>query len=143
MSIDPDAGWVRAVAGGFCDLIGPIWRLPPNLFAFEITSKHVNLSRTVHGGMLTAFADQIIGLTVIEAVQEICATIQLDSYFLGTAVEGETIVATVEIARRTRSVVFANCKVRAGERDVSATHGVWKIKSRGTASIQDSPSLSE
>lgn len=77
--------------------------------------------------MLTAFSDQIIGLTVMHAVGEICATIQLDSYFLGTASEGETGVGTVEIVRRTRSVVFANCKARVGGRDVSATHGVWKI----------------
>ncbi len=130
--IDSNAGWSAAVAGGFCDLIGPIWRLPPNVYAFEIASKHVNLSRRVHGGMLTAFSDQIIGLTVMHAMGEICATIQLDSCCLGTASEGETVVGTVEIVRRTRSVVFANCNARAGGRDVSATHGVWKIMPKAT-----------
>jgi uncharacterized protein (TIGR00369 family) len=126
---DPAAhGWERVRGHNFGELVGPIWRRGDALFGFVATDKHRNHRGIVHGGMLTTFADQAMGMTGRRATGEKPhATIEINVQFIGAVKVGDFVEAHCEIVRETRSVLFIESKVKVGTRIVAAASGIWKI----------------
>ena len=127
------AGWKRMRGDGYPALIGPFlarregetWR-----YGFLAEPRHLNIGGVVHGGMLTSFADDLLGMTVWEAAgRQACTTVQLNTQFIAPVRPGEFVEGRAEVLRRTRSVVFVRGMLAVGERTVLHADGVWKILS--------------
>src|ERR1700676_1754166 len=128
-TFDPAAnGWERVEGHNFGELVGPIWRRGDGHFGFVAAEKHRNHIGVVHGGMLTTFADQAMGMTGRRATGEKPhATIELNMQFVGTVQLGDFVEAHCEGVRKTRSVLFVASKLKVGTRVVAAASGIWKI----------------
>jgi len=126
---DPAAqGWERVRGHNFGELVGPIWRRGDALFGFVSTDKHRNHRGIVHGGMLTTFADQAMGMTGRRATGEKPhATIEINMQFIGAVKVGDFVEAHCEIVRETRSLLFIESKLKVGSRIVATASGIWKI----------------
>ena len=128
-TFDPAAaGWEIVESPGFGDLIGPIWRRGDNRFGFVAAAKHINIFNVVHGGMISTFVDQSMGMTAFYANN--CkrqATIELSVQFIGAVRLGDFVVADCEVGRLTRSIIFMRCKASVGTRTVATASGVWKV----------------
>ena len=128
-AFDPAAhGWERVRGHNFGELVGPIWRRGDALFGFVSTDKHRNHRGIVHGGMLTTFADQAMGMTGRRATGEKPhATIEINMQFIGAVKVGDFVEAHCEIVRETRSLLFIESKLKVGSRIVATASGIWKI----------------
>lgn len=128
-AFDPAAnGWERIKGHNFGELIGPIWRRGDGLFGFVAADKHRNHIGIVHGGMLTSFADQAMGMTGRRATGEKPhATIEIGMQFVGAVQVGDFVEAHCEVVRQTRSLLFVETKLKVGARVVGSASGIWKI----------------
>jgi uncharacterized protein (TIGR00369 family) len=122
------AGWETVKGHNFGELVGPIWRRGDGLFGFVAAEKHRNHIGVVHGGMLTSFADQAMGMTGRRATgDKRHATIEMNIQFIGAVQVGDFVEAHCEVVRKTRSVLFIESKLKVGTRIVAAASGIWKI----------------
>ena len=127
-------GWEADTDAGFIGLIGPLWRRSDGeswSYAFLAEPKHLNRRGVVHGGMLTAFADQALGLTAWYANErQAQATVQLDVHFVDAVRAGDFVEAQCKVVRRTRSLLFMSAILAVGSRVVATANGVWKTLGR-------------
>ena len=127
-------GWEADPDEGFIGLIGPLWRRSggeSRAYAFLAESKHLNRRGVVHGGMLTAFADQTLGLTAWDANERRPqATVQLDVHFVDAVRAGDFVEARCKVVRRTRSLLFMSATLVVGSRVVATANGIWKTLGR-------------
>jgi uncharacterized protein (TIGR00369 family) len=131
-AFDPaSAGWEPVDPIGFGGLVGPLWRRQEGdepRFGFVAAAKHLNFADIVHGGMLTTFADQAMGMTAHVATgYKPHATIELNVQFIGAVRAGEFVEARCEVVRITRAIIFMQTKLSVGARVVAAASGIWKI----------------
>ncbi len=136
MTFDPGQhGWKphrNSDNPGFTGLIGPLWaRLEENglwAYAFQAAPQHLNARGVVHGGMLMAFADHAIGMTVWTAVdRRPCATVSLNNQFVAPARPGDWLEGRGRIVRQTRSLVFMQGTISVAGAEVLVCDGIWKI----------------
>jgi uncharacterized protein (TIGR00369 family) len=133
---DPAAnGWERYPTVGFNELVGPLWRHDDGKrlrFGVVVAPKHLNRIDIVHGGMLTTFADQAMGMTARTVTGgKKHATIELNVQFVGSVQLGEFLEAHGEVVRATRAIVFMRAKLVVGTRTVATASGIWKILGEG------------
>lgn len=131
MGVD-ELDWTLAESEPFVDLVGPFWMAPfrdgVGRFRFTAERKHQNRRKTVHGGMITTFADQVLGMTARQHDWDRTqATAQLDVHFVDAVWEGETVEATCRILRHTKTLVFMDGILTVGDRTVATARGVWKL----------------
>jgi uncharacterized protein (TIGR00369 family) len=123
------AGWTMIKPIGFGELVGPLWRRGDGHFGFVVEKKHLNFADIVHGGMLTTFADQAMGMTAQRATGgKPHATIELNIQFVGAVRLAEFVEAHCEVVRLTRAIVFMQCKLVVDARVVGNATGIWKIR---------------
>ena len=117
--------------GRFFDMIGPVYarRDTPEaapIFAFRAGRKHTNQRDVVQGGMLVTLGDHTLAIACWTAAQGPCATISLNTDFLGPAREGDWVEARGEVTKMTRSLVFGKSYVYANGNLILTATGVWK-----------------
>lgn len=114
--------------GDFGDSIGPFFMRPDGSgFACRMARRHSNPLGVVHGGVLMTLADQVLGLTVHRATGlEPSATVSLNCDFVEGARPGDLIEGEAEVTRVTRSLVFAQGRLRCGDRLILTASGLWK-----------------
>lgn len=128
---------------GFNARVGPVLRrLETNTkgeqYIFDVRPEHLNGAGFVHGGMLMALCDIILGRTVSLAAGMRCTTVSLNCDFLAPGKRGDRIEGTAAVTRKTRSVVFVSGHLVVNRPDedesllMTAT-GVWKILNDKTA----------
>lgn len=124
-------GWQVHDEQGFLGLVGPVlerWQDGRPQLAFTAQDKHRNKIGVVQGGMLVTLVDRAMGVAAYAAVdRKRVATIQLDTHFLAAAQVDDFIVARPDVVRVTRSVVFVEARVCAGDRVLLTAKGIWKI----------------
>ena len=124
------AGYI-AVFGdaGFNKYVGPVWQAPDGVdFLLDIREEHLNGGGALHGGMMMALADIVMGRTVGDALEgQKALTISLNCDFIGPSKLGERVRGVATITRKTRSIVFINCELAVGERTIMTATGIWKI----------------
>ncbi|MBR0668519.1 PaaI family thioesterase [Roseomonas hellenica] len=125
------AGWQELPERGFPVHVGTFyvkqaeagWR-----YGFVAEPRHANVGGVVHGGMLMTFMDDMLGVTVWQAVErQPVSTIQLNSGFVSPARPGDFVECVPELQRVTRSVVFIRGELFVGGRLVMSADGVWKV----------------
>jgi uncharacterized protein (TIGR00369 family) len=130
-TLTPAPAGYTAVFGdvGFNKHVGPIWQSPDKKeFLLDIRDVHLNGGGTLHGGMMMALADVVLGRSVRDALEgKSAVTISLNCDFIGPAKLGERVRGTAKITRRTRSIVFIGCELSVEGRTIMTATGIWKI----------------
>lgn len=100
------------------------------LHGFRAAEQHCNGMGIVHGGLVTAFADGLMGTAVWRATQIVSLTIRLNADFLSIAKVGDWVEGTATVSRATRSVAFVDANVYVGARPILHATGVFKLMPR-------------
>lgn len=132
---DPPEGFVASGSRGpFSSHNGPYFhRAQPGELteqAFYALPRHANGLGLVHGGMLTAFLDGLMGAAVYRSVRQTAVTIHLSVDFLHMARVGEWVVGEAKVTRATRDVAFVEARAHANGVDVVRGSGVFKLMRR-------------
>lgn len=114
--------------------LGPLYARPDGhggmVLALRIGEKHANTLGIAHGGMLVTLADGAMGINLslrrpaTRAAQS-TVTATLTSEFLSAARVGDWLEAHVHIRRNGRRIVFAECTLKVGEREVLHAGGTF------------------
>jgi uncharacterized protein (TIGR00369 family) len=132
---DPPEGFVASGSRGpFSSHNGPYFhRAQPGELteqAFYALPRHANGLGLVHGGMLTAFLDGLMGAAVYRSVRQTAVTIHLSVDFLHMARVGEWVMGEAKVTRATRDVAFVEARAHANGVDVVRGSGVFKLMRR-------------
>lgn len=113
-------------------------RLPALALALRVAEAHCNAKGFAHGGLLSALADNAMGLSAgaaaLAAAQAKGATppagavtvsLQLD--FLDSARPGEWLVFSPQVLRHGRSLAFTECHVQAEGRLVARASATFRL----------------
>lgn len=125
------AGWVPVAGTAFEDHAGPFFfregASGEALCAARVCDRHCNPARTAHGGFLMTLADLTLFATARTALGRAEAvTVSLAGDFLGGAPLGELVIASGELLRAGRELVFVRGRIDSGGRAVLAFNGVLK-----------------
>ncbi len=116
--------------GPFADVVGPLYMRRDNsgtTYGFRVEARHSNVRGNLHGGMLMTLADQILGLTVVEAIGHMSlVTISLNNEFVAAANIGDWLIGRGEIIRRTQTLVFIRGIIRRDEEVILNSSGIWR-----------------
>ncbi len=103
------------------------WSHDRRRFAFRVENRHRNENGVIHGGMLMTLADQVLGLTVVRALDNNpAATVSLNCDFIDGARPGDLIEGEARVTRITRSLVFVQGSLHCGDRLLLTASGLWK-----------------
>jgi uncharacterized protein (TIGR00369 family) len=121
--------------GPFTSHVGPLYHRPGEGDALEyallIEPHHTNGYGMLHGGMLSAFFDTLLGRAVMrgQGVRG-AVTVQLNVSFLRMARQGEWLRGEAGLVRLTRDLGFAEGRAFVGTSEVGRASGVFKILAR-------------
>ena len=97
-------------------------------FIVEVKEMHLNTGKIAHGGFLSTIADTGMGTAAHRvAVDRRCVTINLDVKFISAGQLGDKLRGKVEILKKTKTLVFINCKISNDKEIVVSASGTWKI----------------
>ena len=97
-------------------------------FLVEVKEMHLNTGQIAHGGFLATIADTGMGTAAHRiAGDRRCVTINLDINFISAAKLKDKLKGQVKILKKTKSLVFINCKIYSDLGIVIAASGTWKI----------------
>jgi acyl-coenzyme A thioesterase PaaI-like protein len=127
----PDGFQPFAVQDGYIGHNGPYyWRQTADgqpEFGFLSDERHGNPNGVLHGGALLAFLDTILGYAVVLAAQRRCATVSLDSRFLGTIPPGGWITGRTTMRKLSRSLAFIDAEALADDKPLVTMSAVFRI----------------
>ena len=97
-------------------------------FKTTITKNHLNAAGITHGGFISAVVDAGAGTAAHRAAGNIpCVTISLELKFISAVKLGQELIGTTKIQKKTKSMVFLTCELKASDKIVATASGVWKI----------------
>lgn len=98
--------------------------------AFFALQRHANGLGIVHGGMLTAFLDGLMGAAAFRATRQTGVTIHLSVDFLHMARVGDWVLGEAKATRTTKDIAFVEGRVHVKGIDVVRGSGVFKLMHR-------------
>ena len=101
-----------------------------NEYQFKTTIKenHLNAAGITHGGFIAAVVDAGAGTAAHRATDNNpCVTISLELKFISVIRLGQELIGTTKIQKKTKSMVFITCELKASDKIVATASGVWKI----------------
>ena len=105
-------------------------KVSENEFQFKnkVTSNHLNRAGITHGGFIASIIDSGWGSAAHRSVENIpCVTISLEIKFIAPTKEGDEILGTATISKKTKSMIFLVCKLECDGKVTATASGVWKI----------------
>ena len=125
------AGWtLYSDPNPFILVIGPIWQRIGEghyEYAFKVAQSHGNLYGFVHGGMIAAFADHVMGhVAFLINNEQPVATIHLDVSYLSPAKLDDLVQCRVEVVRKTRSLTFLRGDIVVDANCIATANAIWK-----------------
>ena len=97
-------------------------------FKVEVKNFHLNTGKIAHGGFLSTIADTGMGTAAHQSAgNKRCVTISLDVKFIYPALQGQFLDGNIKILKKTKSLIFIECKIQNQESIVVLSSGVWKI----------------
>ena len=118
--------------GPFLEYVGPIHvreDADELVLGLRAEERHANHRGTVQGGLLSTFADFALG-RAIEADADDGkdrATVSLTVDFLKPARPGDWIESRTRVDRVGGTLAFADCSLRAGDREIVRARAVWVV----------------
>ena len=98
--------------------------------AVFLQPRHTNAVGVLHGGMLAAFLDGLLGGAVSRGAGRTGVTIQLSVEFLRMARAGDWLQGEARLNHATRDVAFAEGRAFVGSVEVGRASGVFKLMGR-------------
>ena len=101
-----------------------------NEYQFKTVIKeiHLNAAGITHGGFISAIIDAGAGTAAHKAAgQNPCVTISLELKFISPVKLDQVLLGTTKIQKKTKSMVFLTCELKASDKIVATASGVWKI----------------
>ena len=101
-----------------------------NEYHFKTTIKenHLNSAGITHGGFIAAIVDAGTGTAAHRAADnKPCVTISLELKFISVVKLDQEIIGITKIQKKTKSMVFLTCELKAENKIVATASGVWKI----------------
>ena len=115
----------------FAELCGPTYYCrPPEggfLNGFQARPLHDNTNRIVHGGVLFAFADDIMGRASSGASRRFTTTVALNVEYLDSAPLDAWVGGTTEISHMDDDFAFIRGRVYHGECTLLTADGIYKL----------------
>ena len=97
-------------------------------FKSTINRNHLNAAGITHGGYLSALVDAGAGTAAHRSADNApCVTISLDLKFIGSTKEGDEIIGSVKILKKTKTLIFLFCELKCKDKIITSASGVWKI----------------
>ena len=97
-------------------------------FKVIINENHLNAAGITHGGFISSIIDAGAGTAAFRVTKDaICVTISLDIKFIGATKLGDEIIGSTKVVKKTKSLVFLECKLKSKDKIVATASGVWKI----------------
>ena len=105
-------------------------KISENEYQFKTTIKknHLNAAGIAHGGFISAVVDAGAGTAAHKVSgNNPCVTISLELKFISMVKLGQELIGTAKIQKKTKSMVFLTCELKASNKIVATASGVWKI----------------
>ena len=105
-------------------------KISENEYQFKTTIKknHLNAAGIAHGGFISAVVDAGAGTAAHKVCGNTpCVTISLELKFISIVKLGQELIGTTKIQKKTKSMVFLTCELKASNKIVATASGVWKI----------------
>ena len=97
-------------------------------FNIKVEEKFLNTGKIAHGGFIATIADTGMGNAAhIAAGNRRSVTVNLDIKYISAGKLGDNLVGKVEVLKRTKTLVFINCKILNSKGIVATASGTWKI----------------
>ena len=97
-------------------------------FKVKIKKNHLNAASITHGGYIASIIDSGCGSAAHRSVENIpCVTISLEIKFIAPTKEGDEILGTATISKKTKSMIFLVCSLECDGKITATASGVWKI----------------
>jgi len=97
-------------------------------FKTTITENHLNAAGITHGGFISAVVDAGAGSAAHKSAGDSpCVTISLELKFISAVKLGQELIGTAKIQKKTKSMIFLTCELKASNKIVATASGVWKI----------------
>ena len=97
-------------------------------FKSKIGENHLNAAGIVHGGYIAALVDAGAGTAAHRTADNSpCVTISLELKFISAVKLGQELLGITKIQKKTKSMVFLTCELKAENKIVATASGVWKI----------------
>jgi acyl-coenzyme A thioesterase PaaI-like protein len=129
-TIDTDAHWEDMPNPcPFAALIGPVRRRRVgDVFAYglRVVPQHTNSAGIMHGGLITAFLDEVIGEIVNDLANRRHVTVQFSTMFLGKARVGDFLECDCDIVRTTRSMTFIQARLNVSGQVIATATAIFK-----------------
>jgi len=99
-------------------------------FNIKVEEKFLNTGKIAHGGFIATIADTGMGNAAhIAAGNKRSVTVNLDIKYISAGKLGDNLVGKVEVLKKTKTLVFINCKILNSNGIVATASGTWKILS--------------
>tara|TARA_Y100000031_G_scaffold125605_1_gene142134 strand:- start:119 stop:565 length:447 start_codon:yes stop_codon:yes gene_type:complete len=128
-AFSPPPGFTPIDHSSFCSGIGPIFerRDADEVHrAFLAEEKHTNAGGVVHGGMLSTFADVLLGQAAWQAAQRPLVTVRLVSDFIAAVRPGDWVEGRSRVVRLGRTMVFVAGEVSVAGKVIMTISGNFK-----------------
>ena len=100
-------------------------------FKTTINENHLNAAGITHGGFIAALVDAGAGTAAHRSsYNSPCVTISLEIKFISAVRLAQELVGVTKIQKKTKSMVFLTCELKAENKIVATASGVWKILSK-------------
>ena len=100
-----------------------------NEYEFKTTIKenHLNAANITHGGFIAALVDAGAGTAAHRVADgSPCVTISLELKFISVVKLGQELIGNTKIQKKTKSMIFLTCELKAENKIVATASGVWK-----------------
>jgi acyl-coenzyme A thioesterase PaaI-like protein len=128
----PDGFEAFAEPSPFLERIGPLFqKTGPEgpVFGLRVEAHHCNRRGLAHGGLLATLADIALGKSASWSRDPPAPllTTSLTTELIGGARPGDWIEARCDFRRVGRSVAFANCYMRVGDRVIARASAIFSV----------------
>ena len=99
------------------------------ILGLRLARPHTNSRGMVHGGLITALADNAMGLSCgvkLDGGSRL-VTVNLAIDFIGTAQVGQWLSIETDVVKTGRTLCFAQCLVKADGGAVARANGTFKV----------------
>ena len=97
-------------------------------FKATIQKNHLNKAGITHGGFISALVDAGAGTAAHRSADNsLCVTVSLELKFISAVYLGQELIGNTKIQKKTKSMVFLTCELKAEDKIVATASGVWKI----------------
>ena len=98
----------------------------------RIAKSHCNARGMLHGGVISALADNALGISCVLQAENVSAlTIQLSTDFLSTGMQGEWLEVRAEPSKVGRTIAFAGAEILSNDTLIARASGIFKMIASG------------